>query len=216
MKFEQYRDKLREQLDKKLTQPNELHHRFARQGVTNEVFKEQVIVELFNHVSSEKSDTIKPNNVTRTGELAQKILGSRGSREDPLSYCNVLATFVYARCNSSILEKFGDVLLDDRRIPSDSELPVEKKAWKDCGIDEQGVFWEYQFIFCPVILRIPDENVFAPACPRPFVSKPKFLDSGGYGKVWEVEIEVGHLFDTKRRMHNVEVNKADFQTPESI
>ncbi len=172
--------------------------RFARRGVTREIFEEkrlERLIWLLYHNSPDRSHREVPADYLKS--IAKKI---RGSEASPHCSNNALAILLYSECkNKSIMDFIDCLLLTERRSNPifDSDLPLTKVAACEAfGSDDGHKFWEHQPLFCPVILEERNEVRYVDhrqSCPRPFLEDPKEIGRGAYAIVYRVKVEKGHL-----------------------
>ena len=187
-----YRQHLKEKLDSCFTRKDDKEpgKRFARRGVTREIFEKERLFKLLQLLIHDRK-AADPNFVV------DKIRGSVGSP----CYNNVLAILLYSRCKDETLEEFVDYLLSETSSDpvSDSELPITlDAACKAFGKDDGSKFWEDQYLFSPIVLKEGDEVTYTGhrmSCPAPFVEERKFIGQGAYAIVYKVRIEKGHLMN---------------------
>jgi hypothetical protein len=192
-----YRAHMKELLDDCLTRRDDADpkKRFARRGVTQEIFDKKRLIRLFGLVLYEDGHHIDLAAEEHLSCLATKIRG----RSRSTGYCNVLATLLSARCTDQSLQDFGKGLIGntESKFLSDEELPLEEDAACEAfGHDDGNSFWEHQFLFCPVVLIRGDETIYTDSrqsCPLPFCGEPEHIGRGAYAKVYKVRIERGHL-----------------------
>lgn len=168
-------------------------NRFARRGVTREIFEQDRLEHFLRLLSKDRADVLHSMVPANLKSIAAKI---RGDKDSPRCYNNVLAILFYSECKEESLVKFVECLLGG--IPSepisDYDLPLaESTACKAFGDDDGLKFWKHQYPFCPVILKEQDEVKYVASCPRPFLEKPKEIGRGAYAIVYRVTIEKGHL-----------------------
>lgn len=191
------RAELKELLDDCLTRKDDPDpkKRFARSGVTREIFDKKRLFLLFRLAMYEEDHYNNATAEDRLQSLATKIRG----RPESTGFCNVLATLLYARCTDQSLKRFGEGLLNGTQgqAISDEELPLEEAiACQVFGKDDGNSFWEHQFLFCPVVLVRGDETTHVDhrkSCPLPFCEEPQQIGRGTYARVYKVKIETGHL-----------------------
>lgn len=182
--------RLKEKLDGCLERNNDIdpvQKRFAPRGKTLEVFEQDRLKRLLL--------LLEYNGSTGSLEsISKKIRGSGNSRR----CCNFLAVLIYSNCKPQNLIDFVDCLLNEGpHWPCfDDDLPLTKEeASKKFGEDVPH-FWEDQFLFCPVILKGQEENIYQnhkQSCPLPFVKEPEEIGKGAYAIVYKVVIAEGHL-----------------------
>lgn len=192
-----YRLHLKEKLDCCFTRGDgpDPGKRFARVGVTKQIFESQRLIHLFQLLLHTKPHQIGSEVETPPQVIADKIRGTKDSRK----FCNVLATLLYGRCDDETLLTWAESLLrkSSHEHASDDDLPLtEAEAQKAFGFENGLNFWEHQSLFCPVILEEGDESVYVDRrqlCPLPFTEEPKWKGQGSYATVYIVKIERGHL-----------------------
>ena len=179
--------RLREKLDGCFERNNDkdsLQKRFAPRGKTLEVFDEDRLKHLLQLLSYNGS-----TDSQRVVEcITKKIRGS---------CCNFLAVLIYSDCKRQNLVDFVELLLSEEshRPYSDDDLPLTKDAASE-HFGDVHTFWEHQYLFCPVILKGQEENIYKghrQSCPLPFVKEPEKIGQGAYAIVYKVVIAKGHL-----------------------
>lgn len=196
----QCRQLLKEKLDRCFARKDDLdpQKRFARRGVTREIFEQERLEGFFRLLYKDSNDVSQRGVPSSLEFIAKKIRGS-----DDSSRCsnNFLAILLYSQCKNQSLMDFIQYLLQE--APSkpifDCDLPLTKStACEAFGNDDGHNFWEHQFLFCPVILTEQDEVRYVDhmqSCPRPFLEEPKKIGQGAYAVVYKVKIEKGHLIN---------------------
>ena len=182
--------RLREKLDGCLERNNDIKKRFAPRGMTLEIFEQDRLVHLLRLLDYKAyTDSHRP-----VESIAKKIRGSEGARQ----CCNFLAVLIYSDCTRQNLVDFVELLLSEEPHGpySDDDLPLTKDAASEHFGEDVHTFWEHQYIFCPVILKGQEENVYKghkQSCPLPFVKEPENIGQGAYAVVYKVVIAKGHL-----------------------
>ncbi len=197
------RSYLKERLDDCFTRRDDLQpsKRFARNGITREIFDKQTLFHLLKLIIYQEHD--EPN-ATNEDFLRSLVFEIRGSEtETSPGYCNILATLLYARCTDDCLKAWAKSLLRQRshvceqRPFHDTDLPVtESAARATFGYEDGHSFWEQQSLFCPVILKESDESIYVgrhESCPLPFAEEPIRIGKGAFAIVYKVKIEKGHM-----------------------
>ena len=165
-------------------------NRFAPRGKTLEIFEQDRLEHLLLLLLySGSTDSYSPLEY-----IAKKIRGSEDSRR----CCNFLAVLIYSNCKRQNLIDFVECLLNEepRRPCFDADLPLTKHAASEKFGEDVPTFWEHQYLFCPVILKGEEENMYKDhkqSCPRPFVKEPEKIGQGAYAIVYKVVIAKGHL-----------------------
>ena len=182
--------RLREKLDSCLERNDDIQKRFAPRGKTLEIFEQDRLEHLLR--------LLEYNGSTDSHRLveytAKKIRGSEGSRR----CCNFLAVLIYSDCKRKNLVDFVELLLSEEphRPYSDDDLPLTKDVATEHFGEDVHTFWEHQYLFCPVILKGQEENIYKghrQSCPLPFVKEPEKIGQGAYAIVYKVVIAKGHL-----------------------
>lgn len=192
-----YRSHLKEKLDCCFARGDGLEpeKRFARSGITSEIFDAQRLVHLFRLLLYEDLPSIDRKATKRLGLIAEKV---RGSGDSP-KFCNIVACLLYSRCRNESLRIWVESLFPEKNHDtlSDRDLPLtDLEAENAFGNEDGRNFWEHQFLFCPVVLEQGDESVYVDhrqSCPLPFLKEPEKIGKGAYAIVYKVEIERGHL-----------------------
>ena len=193
--LERYRNHLKERLDGCFTRANDPdpRKRFARMGVTREILEEQRLIHLFGLLYNTGKDNLDSESKDRVKSIVGEIRGDEVS----LSYCNALATLLYARCSDESLRTLGERLLDGKTTEalSDDGRPLPKDELVSIFGGNDGLAaWEHQSLFRPVVLMAGEENVYkGESSPLPFTEEPVKLDRGSYATVYKVKIAKGHL-----------------------
>ena len=182
--------------------------RFARRGVTREIFEIDRLRHLLRLVLRRRSvEGVEVENTVN--EASEEIRGD----DDKPKYCNVLATLLYSRCTDQTLEQFVRSILATR-APNpvcDDNLPLNRAgAIGAFGNDDGQLFWVDQYLFCPVILKENGESRYiddkAP-CPMPFLEEPKVIGKGAFGTVKKVVLARGHLINEREKSsHDVSLS----------
>ena len=190
---------LKERLDSCFTRKDDENpqKRFARRGITREIFEEKRLERLIWLLYHDSPDTSYSKVPADPKSTAKKIRGS-----DASPHCNnALAILLYSECkNESIMGFIECLLLIRRSKPTfDSDLPLTKAAACEAfGTDDGPKFWERQYLFCPVILEERKEVRYVDhrdSCPCPWLDDPKEIGRGAYAIVYRVKIEKGHLIN---------------------
>ena len=193
------RQGLKEKLDSCIARKDDPdpRKRFARRGITREIFEEKRLERLIWLLYDCNPDTSHREVPADPRSIAKKI---RGSGASPPCSNNVLAILLYSECkNESIMDFIECLLLTNKRAKPifDSDLPLPRAAICEAfGDDDGDKFWVHQCVFCPVILKVQNEVRYLDhrqSCPRPFVKEPEPIGRGAYAVVYRVEIEKGHL-----------------------
>ena len=182
--------RLREKLDGCLERNNDtdpIQKRFAPRGKTLEVFEQDRLKRLLLLLEYNGS-------TDSTESISKKIRGAENSRQ----CCNFLAVLIYSNCKPQNLIDFVDCLLHEGlHWPCfDDDLPLTKDTASKKFREDVPSFWEHQFLFCPVILKGQEENIYKDhkqSCPLPFVREPEEIGKGAYAIVYKVVIAKGHL-----------------------
>ena len=128
--------------------------RFARRGITREIFDEHRVFKLFERLYFDKDTIVDESANKRLRLIAEKVRGNETSE----SFCNALATLIYMRCTEDSLKVYADRLLNDRLpkvLADDGLLPLpEPRLIEIFGKDEGHNFWEQQCLFSS---RMSDE-----------------------------------------------------------
>ena len=196
----QCRQRLKEKLDSCFARKDDPdpRKRFARAGVTREIFEQdrlEHLLRLLYQDNADVSDSSVPNNLQG---IVEKI---RGSADSTCRYNNVLAILLYSQCTDRSMMNFVECLLRGRPPEpiSDSDLPLTQSAAHEAFGKEDGLkFWGQQYPFCPIILKEREEVRYVDhreACPGPFLERPKKIGQGAYAIVYSVKIEKGHLIN---------------------
>ena len=179
--------RLREKLDSCFERNNDIKKRFAPRDMTLGIFEqdrlERLLLLLGYNGGSNSFESI-----------AKKIRGSEHSRR----CCNFLAVLIYSNCKPQSLVKFVDCLLNKppHRPCFDNDLPLTKDAASKIFGEDGPTFWEHQYLFCPVILKGQEENIYQghkQFCPLPFINEREKIGQGAYAIVYKVVIARGHL-----------------------
>lgn len=194
------RQRLKEKLDGCFARKDDLdpQKRFARRGVTREIFEQDRLEHFLRLLYRDNSDVLHRVDSTSLQSVAKKI---RGSEDSPHCCNNVLAILLYSQCKSQTMLDYTQRLLHESplSLTYDCHLPLERStACEAFGNDDGHNFWEHQFLFCPVILKERDEVRYVDhkqSCPRPFLEEPKKIGQGAYAVVYRVRIERGHLIN---------------------
>ncbi|KAL6714396.1 hypothetical protein ACLMJK_007819 [Lecanora helva] len=205
-------------LDDALTPKNakDPKKRFARKGVTKDVLSERKLTKLFSAVRPSNANTYSRPDPEA---IARRVTGAANLA----SFSNVLAVLLHTRCSEESLRAFMERLMTRDDIPSDAALPLGKPAAREVFGDFEGTrFWQSQFPFCPVVLKFG--SVYPAGCQLPFTKDAEYLGEGGYGKVWEVEVEAGHMCtisgmcngEPQVYAQKVVLDKRDFDTEYSM
>ena len=196
------RSYLKQRLDDCFTRKDDLDpsKRFARNGITKEIFDKQTLFHLFKLVIYQGHDGVGATGEDTLRSLAFQIRGS--DTETFPGYCNILATLLHARCTDACLKSWAQSLLrqsphDPQRRPiNDNDLPLTELVARDnFGYDGLS-FWEQQSLFCPIILKEFDESIYVDhnqSCRLPFVEERTKIGKGNFATVYKVKIEKGHL-----------------------
>lgn len=198
----EYRGYLKEKLDDCFTRKDGQNpsERFARNGVTEEIFDKQTLFLLLKLIIDRgPSET----DATHQDFLLSLVWRIKGSETESLPCCcNILATLLYARCTDNCLKTWATSSLPNKshdreqRLISDADLPLTLfEARATFGYDDGHSFWEQQALFCPVTLKEFDESVYEQSCPLPFAEKRVSIGRGNYAKVYRVKIEKGHMIN---------------------
>ncbi|KAL2037247.1 hypothetical protein N7G274_009936 [Stereocaulon virgatum] len=168
--------------------------RFARRGITREIFDEHRVFKLFERLYFDDNAIVDESANKWLRLIAHKVRGDKLSE----SFCNALATLIYMRCTEDSLKVYAHLLLHDKlpkSLADDGLHPLpEPRLIEIFGKDEGHNFWEQQCLFRPVILMINDEAVYEDgSSPLPFVEEPDPIGSGSFANVNKVKIETGHL-----------------------
>lgn len=163
--------------------------RFAPRDKTLEIFEQERLEHLLLLLYNCSTDSYRSMEY-----IAKKI---RGSEESPRC-CNFLAVLIYSHCKSQNLMDFVQSLLnEDTHSPCfDDDLPLTRDAAYEKFGEDVPTFWEHQYLFCPVILKGQEENIYRDhkkLCPRPLVKEPQKIGQGAYAIVYKVVIAKGHL-----------------------
>ena len=185
--------RLREKLDGCFERNNDidsLQKRFAPRGKTLEVFDQDRL----KHLLLLLLDNGSTDSHRLVESITPKIRGSEGSRP----CCNFLAVLIYSDCKRQNLVDFVELLRSEEphRPCSDDDLPLTRDAATEQFGDDVHTFWEHQYLFCPVILKGQEENIYKghrQSCPLPFVKEPEKIGQGAYAIVYKVMIAKGHL-----------------------
>ena len=198
--------RLREKLDGCLERNNGIdppEKRFAPRGKTLEVFEQdrlehllRLLFEVFEQDRLKHLLRLLLENGSTDSKCPEKYISKkiRGS-EDSQPCCNFLAVLIYSHCKQEKLVDFVELLLSEEsnRPYSDDNLPfIKEEASKHFG----DTFWDRQYIFCPVILKGQEENIYKEhkqSCPLPFVKEREKIGQGAYAIVYKVVIAKGHL-----------------------
>lgn len=197
------RASLKERLDDCFTRRDDLDpsKRFARNGVTREIFDKQTLVHFLKLIIYQGHDRIDATDEDFLRSVAFEI---RGSETDAFpGHCNILATLLYARCTDDCLKTWAKSLLRQRshhcekRPVYDNDLPLtESAARATFGYDDGHSFWEQQSLFCPVTLKEFDESTYVGRnqfCPLPFGEERVKIGKGSFAIVYRVKVEKGHM-----------------------
>ena len=181
--------RLREKLDGCLERNNDIQKRFAPRDKTLEIFEQDRL----NHLLLLLLYNGNTDSHRLVEYITKKIRGSEGSRR----CCNFLAVLIYSDCKPQHLIDFVELLLskEPHRPYCDDDLPLTKEE-ASYHFRDLHTFWEHQYIFCPVILKGQEENIFKEhkkMCPLPFVKKREKIGQGAYAIVYKVVIAKGHL-----------------------
>lgn len=208
----EYRQLLKDKLADCFTRKNDLNPnttKFARRGITREIFEESTLEHLFGLLLQGGGFTAAPGDSVDLTRIAKNIRGTRTS----LTYCNVLATLLYSRCLDKSLQKFlSDILQIESHKPiADNDLPLtQEEACKAFGDQDGYQFWEDQYVFCPVVLKENDESIYVDNrafCPMPFIEDPVEIGRGAYGVIRKVTIEDGYLVNERDKIvHGVSLS----------
>ena len=197
------RSYLKQRLDDCFTRGNDSQpsKRFARNGVTREIFDQQILFQLLKLIIYQAHYEIIAKDEDFLRSLACEI---RSSETKTCSgYCNILATLLYARCTDGGLKTWALSLLPrsshdcPQRPVSDSDLPLTKSAAQDnFGHNDGCSFWEQQYLFCPITLTKFDESVYVDhkkSCCLPFTEERELIGKGSFALVYKVKIAKGHM-----------------------
>ena len=202
--LDKYRKHLRERLEAGFTRGGDPHKRFARIGLTQEIFDEGRLIKLTRLVLCGQAEH-GSRDVRQLQSITHRI---RGFNHRP-AFCNVLAILLYIRAHAETLERILKQIADgtSSALFSDIDLPVERDtALGVLGKEDGQDFFNGQFSFCPVVLKEGDESVYVghrKSCPLPFCEEPTDVGEGTYAKVSKVIIEKGHF-------NNLEVSLSSF------
>ena len=202
--LDECRQRLKEKLDHCFVRndDDEPTKRFARRGVTREIFEQDRLDHLILLLYQDSTNTSHREASDSRESITKKIRGSQGSRSPPC--CNFLAILIYSECKDQTLMRFIEHLPDGSSSSptfDDSTLPLKSSEACDAFGEVDGhKFWIQQYLFCPVVLKERDEAIYVDhkkACPRPFVEEPKEIGQGAYAIVYRVVIEKGHLINNQ-------------------
>lgn len=193
----EYRFELKEVLDLCFTRKDDPDpgKRFARVGITREIFNRQRLTQLFKLLLHGNSLHIGQEAENRLQSISAKIRGSETSSK----FCNVLAILLDGRCYDETLQAWVERLSSrpSHDQIADDDLPLTRREAQIAFGREDGLnFWEKQPLFCPVILEEGEESVYVEnrhLCPLPWVEGPTPIGQGSYADVYKVKIERRHL-----------------------
>ena len=195
------RSDLEKRLDRCFARGDDPKKRFAPNGTTREILDQRTLFQLLRLIIYSANYQINTADENSLQSLVRKIRGPETATSP--AYCNVLATLLYIRCKDDCLTSWTQSISHDMaseyqdRSIHDTDLPLMKSAALDkFGHADGSRFWEEQYLFCPIVLKMFDESVYVDhksSCRLPFGQERIEIGKGSYARVYKVKIERGHM-----------------------
>ena len=171
--------RVRELLRKEIIFDDDPYLRFAPTHKPADILDPAVLRDLFTCLSQTNHGSLDVDNTVDV--IVQKELHT------------VIAVMVYADIEEQGFRSFiGHIVtlpIHGKDLPWSANQVME--VFKDQ--DTVGKFMDHQFTFCALVLTEKKEIHCDPRVRFPYVSQPKELGEGSFGKVFSVRIAVGHV-----------------------
>ncbi|KAI1768230.1 kinase-like domain-containing protein [Hypoxylon sp. FL1150] len=191
------------QIHRKLERSDLADQRFAKVGTAQEVLAPFNLKRLFC--------SLVPSGDSLEDHFGRDItVDVLVSRTEERSLQNFLAILIYARCSVKSARGFVTKLLIPSEYDGFNHLPAEREQLDHVFGTENTPdiisFMDTQSCFCPIVLYEGEDVQVADGKKQrlPYVSDPKYIDTGSYGIVYSVVIAKGHLANRHTHMANTE------------